>query len=109
MDDCPPAAGFDLLSVDMPIPRDVDPVLATQGFKDLLDEIRAILERELTPSELEMTPLTGAICHDVAVYRPGIWLIVRETEPTGTNSVSLAAQVHLRKGAETVGTEPALS
>ena len=41
-----PLDDFDLTEVAAPIPRDIDPILASQGFKDLLDEARAILERE---------------------------------------------------------------
>ena len=38
---------YDLEDIEAAIPRDVDPMLASQGFKDLLDEARAILDREL--------------------------------------------------------------
>jgi hypothetical protein len=69
---------YDLEDIEAPIPRDVDPMLASQGFKDLLDEARAILERELAGSPLEIAQLTGAICHDKEIYRPGIWLVLRE-------------------------------
>jgi len=74
-----PLEDFDLTYVEAPIPRDIDPILASQGFKDLLDEVRALLEREFTGHNLEIAQLTGAICRDNSVYRPGIWLVVRET------------------------------
>ena len=35
-----PLPDYDLEEVEAPIPRDVDPMLASQGFKDLLDETR---------------------------------------------------------------------
>jgi len=73
-----PLPDYDLDDTEAPIPRDVDPMLASQGFKDLLDEVRAILQRELQGSGLEITQLTGAICHDRDVYRPGIWLVLKE-------------------------------
>jgi hypothetical protein len=73
-----PLPDYDLDEVEAPIPRDVDPMLASQGFKDLLDEARGILERELAGSGLEIAQLTGAICHDGGVHRPGIWLVLRE-------------------------------
>jgi len=73
-----PLPDYDLEEVEAPIPRDVDPMLASQGFKDLLDEARGILERELAGSGLEIAQLTGAICHDRKVHRPGIWLVLRE-------------------------------
>jgi hypothetical protein len=73
-----PLPDYDLEDVEAPIPRDVDPMLASQGFKDLLDEVRSILDRELDGGTLEIAQLTGAICHDRNVYRPGIWLVLRE-------------------------------
>jgi len=73
-----PLPDYDLEDVEAPIPRDVDPMLASQGFKDLLDEVRAILDRELASSSLEIAQLTGAICHDKNIHRPGIWLVLRE-------------------------------
>jgi hypothetical protein len=78
-----PLPDYDLEDVEATIPRDVDPMLASQGFKDLLDEVRAILQQELRDNSFEIVQLTGAICHDVSVYRPGIWLVLRER---GANS-----------------------
>lgn len=77
---------YDLEEVGAPIPRDVDPILASQGFKDLLDEVRAIIQGELAGGDLEIAQLTGAICHDVGVYRPGIWLVLRERGANGDMS-----------------------
>jgi hypothetical protein len=71
---------YDLEEVEAPIPRDVDPMLASQGFKDLLDEVRAALDRELSGSNLEITQLTGAISRDQALYHPGIWIVLRERD-----------------------------
>jgi hypothetical protein len=73
-----PLPDYDLDEVEASIPRDVDPMLASQGFKDLLDEARSILDRELSGGSLEIAQLTGAICRDAAVHRPGIWLVLRE-------------------------------
>lgn len=81
-----PLPDYDLEDVEAPIPRDVDPMLASQGFKDLLDETRAILGRELTSGILEIVQLTGAICHDKEIYRPGIWLVLRERGGNGEMS-----------------------
>jgi len=96
-----PLDDFDLTEVAAPIPRDIDPILASQGFKDLLDEARAILEREFMGSNLEIAQLTGAICKDSAVYHPGIWLVVREVNAAG-KEMSPAARAHITAVAESV-------
>ena len=75
-----PLPEYDLEDVAAPIPRDVDPMLASQGFKDLLDETRTVLDRDLPAANLEIAQLTGAICHDKSVHRPGIWLVLRERD-----------------------------
>ena len=71
-----PMPDYDLEEVEAPVPRDVDPMLASQGFKDLLDEARTVLDRELAGSNLEIAQLTGAICRDKSIHRPGIWLVL---------------------------------
>lgn len=88
-----PLPDYDLDEVEAPIPRDVDPMLASQGFKDLLDEARGILEREVAGSELEVAQLTGAICHDKVVHRPGIWLVLRERGANGEMSATARVRV----------------
>ena len=50
---------YDLEDIEAPIPRDVDPMLASQGFKDLLDEARAILDRKL-PAARSKSPSSPA-------------------------------------------------
>jgi len=95
-----PLPDYDLEEVGAPIPRDVDPMLASQGFKDLLDEVRAILQRELPENALEVVQLTGAICHDVNVYRPGIWLVLRER--TANEDMSEGARKRLTAIAEKI-------
>ncbi len=96
-----PLDDFDLTEVAAPIPRDVDPILASQGFKDLLDEARAILEREFMGSNLEIAQLTGAICKEGAVYHPGIWLVVCEAN-AATEEMSPAARSRIATAAEFV-------
>jgi hypothetical protein len=88
-----PLPDYDLDDVEASIPRDVDPMLASQGFKDLLDEARAILDRELAGTSLEIAQLTGAICHDKNVHRPGIWLVLRERAATGEMSPAARQRV----------------
>src|SRR5271168_649187 len=88
-----PLPDYDLEDVEAPVPRDVDPMLASQGFKDLLDEVRSILDRELAGSALEIAQLTGAICHDKAVHRPGVWLVLRERGGSGEMSPAARQRV----------------
>src|SRR5713226_7598999 len=73
---------YDLIKVEAGAPREIDPILASQGFKDLLDEARSILDLVLAGSGLEITQLTGAICPDGRSYRPGIWLVLRDRKST---------------------------
>jgi hypothetical protein len=87
-----PLPDYDLEEVELPTPREVDPVLASQGFKDLLDEARSILERELAGRGLEIVQLTGAIGHDGGVHRPGVWLVLREAGAAQGQSMSRAAR-----------------
>jgi hypothetical protein len=87
-----PLPDYDLEVVEAPVPREVDPMLASQGFKDLLDEARTLLDRELAGSNLEIAQLTGAICHDKNVHRPGIWLVLREGGTGEDREMSMAAR-----------------
>src|ERR1700747_2580317 len=73
---------YDINQIDQPTPRDVDGVLVSQGFRDLVDDARGILtdllahephkvdfshgcELDLSHSNehsLQLEQLTGAIC-----------------------------------------------
>ena len=100
-----PLPDYDLDDVEMPTPRDVDGILVSQGFRDLVDDARGILlelmaappdiagiepgESPLAPlhitdhdpCHLELVQLTGAICpgNEDDVYRPGLWIVIRDT------------------------------
>ena len=74
-----PLPDYDLEEVEASVPRDVDPMLASQGFHDLLDEARNILTGAVRDGNFELVQLTGAICSDAGVYRPGVWLVLRES------------------------------
>lgn len=102
-----PLPDYDLEEVEAAIPRDVDPMLASQGFKDLLDEARALLDRELAGSSLEIAQLTGAICHDKTIHRPGIWLVLRERG--AAKEMSQAARERMAAIAESIRTNLQLS
>lgn len=83
---------YDLDQPDQPTPRDVDAILVSQGFRDLVDDTRGILMELLaqqtahhagldlvTDAPLELAQLTGAICPgDDEVYRPGLWIVLQD-------------------------------
>jgi hypothetical protein len=94
-----PLPEYDLEQLEQPTPRDVDAVLVSQGFRDLIDDARGVLLDLLAhppvmsgapenakldfthraPQRLELTQLTGAICPgDDNVYRPGLWIVLRD-------------------------------
>jgi hypothetical protein len=104
-----PLPDYDLNEVEASIPRAVDPILASQGFKDLLDEVRSILDRELAASGLEIAQLTGAICHDHNVHRPGIWVVLREGRVSTGQAMSAAARARVAAIAETLRTNLGMS
>jgi hypothetical protein len=73
-----PLPDYDIEEIEHPIPRDVDMVLASQGFLDLLDEARGILGTTLERDSLQIVQLTGAICSEGEIHRAGVWLVLRE-------------------------------
>ena len=97
-----PVPDYDLGEVEALVPRDVDPILASQGFLDLLDEVRGLLQKELADGQLEVIQLTGAICHDQAIYRPGIWLVLRER--SGQRQMSVLARDRVAASGEKIVT-----
>ena len=108
-----PLPDYDLLQLDQPTPRDVDAVLVSQGFRDLVDDARGVLMDLLAhppfqanspehanldfthsaPLALELIQLTGAICPgDDEVYRPGLWIILRDTHAKPKTTLPAATQ-----------------
>ena len=90
-----PLPDYDLEEMEQPTPRDVDGVLVSQGFRDLVDDARGILTDlvahppslsesnhstfDLTGNpHFEITQLTGAICPGDEVYRPGLGIVLRD-------------------------------
>ncbi len=96
---------YDLEEVAATVPREIDPILASQGFKDLIDETRSLLDRELVGSGLEVAQLTGAICHDHNVHRPGLWLVLREAAVGAGQPMSNAARTRVAAIAEALRTD----
>lgn len=102
-----PLPDYDLENLEQPSPRDVDGILVSQGFRDLVDDARGVLLEVLCkgPTDfthesseiadlnlaqagfhpLEITQLTGAICAgEDEIYRPGLWIVLQDTRrPAG--------------------------
>src|SRR5208282_240490 len=110
-----PLPDYDLEQVEQPTPRDIDGILVSQGFRDLVDDARGILtdllarpptladgshlvDLDLTGvPHLEITQLTGAICPgDEEVYRPGIWIVLKDTKAAPNRPLSEVALEHVR-------------
>jgi hypothetical protein len=110
-----PLPDYDLLQLEQPTPRDVDAVLVSQGFRDLVDDARGVLMDLLAhppyqanspehakldfthsaPHALELTQLTGAICPgEDEVYRPGLWIVIRD--PRGKPKTTLPSATQER-------------
>ena len=108
-----PLPDYDLDQLEQPTPRDVDMILVSQGFRDLVDDARGVLMDLLAhppfqpnspenanldfthsaPPPLELTQLTGAICPgDDEVYRPGLWIVLRDPHAAPRTGLPAATQ-----------------
>jgi hypothetical protein len=108
-----PLLDYDLHDLEQPTPRDVDVILVSQGFRDLIDDARGVLMDLLAhppdqanspehanldftheaPTRFELTQLTGAICPgDDEVYRPGIWIVLRDPQAKPKTTLTAATQ-----------------
>jgi hypothetical protein len=84
-----PLPDYDLDELDQPTPRDVDAILVSQGFRDLIDDARGILAELLSGTGFTTAQFTGAICPaDDEVYRPGLWIVVRDTNSAQGHALS---------------------
>jgi hypothetical protein len=109
-----PLPDYDLEQLDQPTPRDVDAILVSQGFRDLVDDARGVLmdllanppveptdecELDLTHEgshSLELSQLTGAICPgDDEVYRPGLWIVIHDRRANPKASLPQGMREHI--------------
>ncbi|MGA2302311.1 MAG: hypothetical protein ABSG77_16645 [Candidatus Acidiferrum sp.] len=109
-----PLPDYDLHQIEQPTPRDIDVLLVSQGFRDLVDDARAVLtelianppplpnssllvDLDLTQiPHFEIVQLTGAICPgDDEVYRPGLWIILRDVKAPQKQSLGEIALEHV--------------
>ncbi|HWY06509.1 MAG TPA: hypothetical protein VNY24_06585 [Candidatus Acidoferrales bacterium] len=110
-----PLPDYDLERVEQPTPRDIDALLVSQGFRDLVDDARGVLtELMCNPPPLpntthlvdlglshvpdfEITQLTGAICpSDDGVYRPGLWMVLKDKKTPAKQPLGEVAMEHAR-------------
>jgi hypothetical protein len=117
-----PLPDYDLHQLEQPTPRDVDAVLVSQGFRDLVDDARGVLMDLLAhppyqanspehanldfthsaPLPLELAQLTGAICPGAdETYRPGLWIVLRDPHAKNGTSLPKATQERI----ETIAAE----
>ena len=113
-----PLPDYDLVDLEQPTPRDVDGILVSQGFRDLVDDARGVLleilcahhktiaeeSRDLTdleltpetPHPMEITQLTGAICTQDEIYRPGLWIVLKDNHIAPNQGLSPALLERVR-------------
>ena len=122
-----PMPDYDLEQIDQPTPRDVDGVLVSQGFRDLVDDTRGILTELLAHEPpcgtsrgykldlshtnelaLELDQLTGAICPgDDEVYRPGLWIVLHDKQSESKGQPSAGRQRTSRRHRARIDEAPA--
>ena len=117
-----PLPDYDLLDLEQPTPRDVDGILVSQGFRDLVDDARGVLleilcehhktiaeeSRDLTdleltpetPHPMEIAQLTGAICTQDETYRPGLWIVLKDNHISPNQGLSPALLDRVRQVAD---------
>jgi hypothetical protein len=96
-----PLPDYDLLQLEQPTPRDVDAVLVSQGFRDLVDDARGVLTELLDGTSLELAQFTGAICPgDDETYRPGLWIVLRDKNSPNGRELSSDSRTRIAAVAE---------
>ena len=91
-----PLPDYDLHQLEQPTPRDVDAILVSLGFRDLVDDARGVLTDLLSGTGFEMAQFTGAICPgDDEDYRPGLWIVIRDTHAARGNKLSTESLTRL--------------
>jgi hypothetical protein len=96
-----PLPDYDLLQLEQPTPRDVDAILVSQGFRDLVDDARGVLTELLSGTSLELAQFTGAICPgDDETYRPGLWIVLRDKNSPNGRELSSDSRTRIAAIAE---------
>jgi hypothetical protein len=87
-----PLPDYDLDDVEKSTPRQIDEILVSQGFRDLVDDARAALNAAVADSGLAVVQFTGAICPAEGVFRPGLWIVFQESRSECGATMSAAAR-----------------
>ena len=96
-----PLTDYDLDQLEQPTPRDVDVILVSQGFRDLVDDARGVLTDLLSGTGVEISQFTGAICPgDNETYRPGLWIVLRDKNSSSGRELSLDSRTRISAIAE---------
>ena len=117
-----PLPDYDLDDVEKATPREIDGILVSQGFRDLVDDARGVLieilcehhktlmeqsthftDLELTPNPaqpMEIMQLTGAICTQDESYRPGLWIVLRDNHVPPNQPLSPSAVQRVKRYAD---------
>jgi hypothetical protein len=117
-----PLPDYDLEDVEKPNPREVDGVLVSQGFRDLVDDARGVLldilcehhksladesftltDLDLSadvPPPMEIMQLTGAICPEDEIYRPGLWIVLKYNHGAANQPLSPALVERVKRLAD---------
>jgi hypothetical protein len=97
-----PLPDYDLDEVEKQTPRQIDEILVSQGFRDLVDDAREVLEAAVRESGLAIVQFTGAICPGEGIFRPGLWIVVEEMGAAHGSAMSFAARERVAQLAEIV-------
>jgi hypothetical protein len=91
-----PLPDYDLDQLEQPTPRDVDVILVSQGFRDLVDDARGVLTDLLSGTGIEIAQFTGAICPgDDETYRPGLWIVLRDANTAHGSELSSDSRIRI--------------
>ncbi len=96
-----PLPDYDLDQLERPTPRDVDVILVSEGFRDLVDDARGVLTDLLSGTGIEIAQFTGAICPgDDETYRPGLWIVLRDANTAHGRELSPDSRTRIAAIAE---------
>jgi len=95
-----PLPDYDLDEVEKSTPRQIDEILVSQGFRDLVDDARAALSLAVADAGLTLLQFTGAICPAEGIFRPGLWIVFQESAAAHGTPMSPAARDKVAQLAE---------